>query len=307
LSPLLSIGIAGVGAATATAQTGPSITIDRDQVELGDPIIITITGFTGNLAVAAVCGNLAKRGSSDCNMTSAQSERIRPNGQLTLTQLFIQAPPVPCPCLIRVSTSTNDEFAVAPITIVDHPSGPLIDLASGPLVDVTVHAERAEQGFSDRLRSGLGGSTPYDVTVSVRNITTQPITKVVLRGSATHRLNDEAAVLTFDRPGPIDPGQTWTQTVSTKLPAPVIGRFTWTVSAAGAGEIVTATETTSAVPMLLYFAVGLLALDLLVILVRWPLRRRRKRGRRPPKPGRRRDDPQPVDEVFEVREPTPVG
>ena len=243
------------------------------EVNPGEPLLVTITGFTSQQVTVAVCGNLAKRGSSDCNMPSAQSERIRDDQDVTLTQLFAQAPPMPCPCLVLAYSPASDEFAVAPITLLGHPVGPIVETASGPLVEVSVDAERIGGGLVGSLRTSLGGPTRYRVTVGVRNITTEPLANVELSGSAHHRLTD-AVQLDLDPPGPIEPGQTVEQVVETEVPAPVIGGFTWEVSAYGAGPTVAATSGVANRPILLYgFAVFLLV-DLVAIV--WRMSRRRK-------------------------------
>jgi hypothetical protein len=179
------------GAERAAAQSGPSITLDRSEVSVGDPVIVSMYDFTGQQVTVAVCGNLGKRGSTDCNMTSS--------------------------------------------------------------------------------------SAVYETTLSVRNITTETLSDVEIRGLVGSRFDDNAAMLKFDTPGPIEPGQTWEQTIRTKLPAPVIGRYTWTIAASGAGAIVEADHTMTARPLLLYVLVGFLVIDIIVLCVRFLLRGRRRR------------------------------
>ena len=264
------------GASPIRAQSGPSVSLDKTQVNAGDPIIVTLVGFTSQQVTVAVCGNLAKRGSSDCNMPQSQSERIRAGDDLTLTQLFIQAPPVPCPCIVR-ATGTNGEFAIAAIDLIGHPIEAIVSPGDGPLVELGLAVERKPAGVSTTIRAGLGAATTYAVTVSVRNITTEPLPNIALRANVAHRLSDDAAPVQFDRPSPIQPGQTWTQTLDLELPAPHLGRYTWTVVAAGAGPTVDATTQTNAVPILLFALGAILVLDLIALVVRSRRRRRRRR------------------------------
>lgn len=291
---------------TEPARTGPRIVLDRTEVELGEPIIVTLTGFTSQQATVAVCGNLAKRGSTDCNMPQSQSERIRAEEPETLTQLFIQEPPAACPCIVR-ALGTNGEFAIAPIDLVGHPIAPLVSPAVGPLIEVDLSAERVPTNLSGRLRTGLGAATRFAVTASVRNLTTETLGNVALRARVSHRLSDDAAPVEFDQPGPIEPGQTWTQTIEVTLPAPMIGTFTWSVAAGGAGPTVEDTSVTDAVPVVLYTLVAILVLDLIVLAVRAIRRSRRRAGHgRGPHRGRPVvDGPEPI--VFDDREPVGVG
>ena len=173
---------------------------------------MTLVGFTSQQVTVAVCGNLAKRGSSDCNMPQSQSERIRANEDVTLTQLFVQPPPVPCPCIVR-ATGTNGEFAIAPIDLVGHPIEAIVSPDDGPLVEVGLAVERRSEGFSGSVRAGLGAATTYAVTVD--------------RAQHHHRAAHERRAPGQRRP-PVErrrgadavrstrprssPGQTWTQT-----------------------------------------------------------------------------------------------
>lgn len=274
---VVAVGISLVGGGwPAAASEGPRITVDHSEVAPGDPVIVSLYDFTGQAVTVAVCGNLAQRGSADCNMPASQSERIRRDQEVTLTQLFVQPPPVPCPCLIRASTATNDEFAVAPIVLVGHPEAPVVEAARGPLLDVAIEARRAPQGLVASLRSELGGPTRYVVTVSVRNLATQTLSDVVLDGGASHRLDDDAADLVFEGPGPIEPGQTWEQSIVAEVPAPVVGRFTWSVTASGAGPTVGAEQAVDPTPVALFVLAAVLVVDVVALAWRVGLRRRRR-------------------------------
>lgn len=297
------VGISGPTAGAGT-QSGPSITLDRAEVRTGDPILVTLTGFTSQQATVAVCGNLAKRGASDCNMPQAQSERIRPDQVDTLTQLFVEAPPVPCPCVVR-ALGTDGEFAIALIDVIGHPTGPLTSPEFGELVDIGLTVAPVDAGLSRSLRSELGGATAYAATVSIRNISTETLERVAVRARVSHRLDDEIAPMQFDVPGPIDPGQTWTQTIEVEVPAPFIGRYTWSAVVSGAGPSVEAERVTDAVPVALIVLVAILLLDIVVLVIRAIVRRRRRRRSRPaahhsPPTGG-------TVEYVDEREPAPVG
>jgi hypothetical protein len=297
---------ASAGAVPAAAeQTGPTIRLDRTEVRAGEPVIVTMVSFTSQQVTVAVCGNLAKRGSEDCNMPQAQSERVRPNEPETLTQLFIEPPPVACPCIVR-ALGTNGEFAIAPLDLIDHPVEPIVSPDLGALVEVELGAQRVKTNLSGRIRTGLGATTAHAVTVSVRNITTEPLANVVVRARVSHRLSDDVAPVRFDVPGPIEPGQTWSQTIEVELPAPYMGQFTWSASVAGAGPTVDATYVTDAVPAILYTFVAVLVLDIVVLLARAILRLRRRAGR--PRRRRRPSETHRAEPiVLDDREPVGVG
>jgi hypothetical protein len=208
-------------------------------------------------------------------MPLAQSERVRPDRVETLTQLFAEAPPMPCPCLVLAYSPTTEEFAVAPINLIGHPTAPVVDPGGADLVEVEVAVHRAGAGLLDRARSALGGRTTYEVTVSVRNVSTGPLTAIQLQGSAEHRFDDDAAILDLEDPPALEPGQTFEQTVEAELHPPSGGNYQWTVVASGAGSAVTASATSGHVPLLLYLVLAVLLIDLLVI---WRRMRTRRRG-----------------------------
>jgi len=227
-------------------------------------------------------------------MPSAQSERIRDDEDVTTTQLFAQAPPVACPCLVLAYSPASDEFAVAPIVLLGHPIAPVVEPDGGALVEVDVEATRVGGGLLGSLRTSLGGPTRYRVTVAVRNTTTEPLTHVELSGAAHHRLTD-AVQLDLAAPGPIEPGQTVEQTVVAEVPAPVIGGFTWEVSAYGAGPTVAASGEVRNRPLLLYAFAGALVVDLVAIA--WRLARRRRGGKADDEAGDDLDAPATWEEI----------
>ena len=73
-----------------------------------------------------MCGNLAKRGSTDCNMPASQGVRLYHVDDSPLTAFVVSAPPGTCPCVIRASSDTG-EVAYAPIEIRGVPTGPVVD------------------------------------------------------------------------------------------------------------------------------------------------------------------------------------
>lgn len=273
---LLGVLVLAGGVGPASAQTGPSISLDRSTVNVGEPVAVTMRGFTVNQVTVAVCGNLAKLGSADCNMVAAQSERVR-DDDVTLTLLYAQAPPVPCPCLVWVFAASSDEFAVAPIELIGHPVGEVVDPADGPLLETSIDARRRTAGLGPTLRALLGGRTSYEVTVRARNTTTVILTGLQMSGSANRRFDDDAAILDIDAPDSIEPGQTWTDTYLVDLSAPAMGTYNWEFIVSGAGSTVVSTSATSHDPILLWILLLVLVGDLVFMFARWVVRTARRR------------------------------
>lgn len=266
---------------TTTTQTppvaGPTLTLDQSAVDPGQRITVIFTGWQGRLVTLSVCGNLAKRGSTDCNMPASQGVRLYHVDDSPLTSFVISAPPGTCPCVIRASSDSN-EVAYAPIEIRGVPTGPVVDpFSDEPPLAVTVKALPAPHGIGATLKSWLGGPTAYDVTVTVQNQATEAFSAVSVNGAVGR--SAEVDLAGFDLfPGAMAAGQTWTGTARVTVPAPVIGEFDWRVLASGAGPVTETSSSSRAVPWVLIALVLLLVGDLVAIVVRWVQRRRDRRG-----------------------------
>lgn len=251
---------------------GPTISLDRSTMQPGERVLVTLDGFRGSAVTISVCGNQARRGSADCNMTASEGLGLDRDGSSTITEFPVAAPPVTCPCLIRASTTSFDEVALTPIELIGHPVGPVVGVVAREPLVVSVSARRSPRGSADSVRSSLGGPTAYDVTVSVRNRSTETLAPLTLTGSAT-RGDDDVATLDLPRPGPIGPGETWTRVVRATLPAPVLGTFRWRVTASGAGPAAHAEVATSDLPVALLVLALVFGVD--IVAIAWRRIRRR--------------------------------
>jgi hypothetical protein len=259
-----------------TSTTGPTVTLDPAEVKPNDYLVVSIRGFKAPYVIITVCGNEARRGSSDCNMAGSEGLRVDnlDSDGYTADRIPIAAPAADCPCVIRVSSRDTGELAVAPIVITGHPDSPVVDPTGlGNPIDVSISAKPKPHGVIETVRSGLGGPTRYDVTVTVRNHSTVPLTKIKVYGSAGRKSDNNLAELDLDDPGALAPGQTWRQTVSAVVPAPSFGSVDWSVTASGAGPTVTSTSSTRHRPVLLIVIVMLFAADIAFLLIRLLIRR----------------------------------
>lgn len=273
LAATVALAVVGVGSGEVGAQSVPAVMIDRALVHPGEEVVVTLTSWSDPIVTVSVCGNSARRGSSDCSQVASQGVGINRDGTPTLTGYTITLPPVPCPCVVRAFSATQDAVALAPVEIIGAPTAPVSGDANEPPVKVWIEARRASGGVLGALRSALGGPTGYEVTVSVHNRTAEPLDGVEVAGAAT-RGDADVASLALPDPGRLAPGQTWQHVVRSTLPAPVVGDFAWEVTASGAGPAVHAAAQTKAAPIVLVVLVALFAGDLTAIALR-PLRRRR--------------------------------
>lgn len=275
--------LAGTGAGAQSTVSGPTVSLDRYEVAPGDQIVVTIDGFDTAGVTISVCGNEARRGSVDCNMPQSEGRGVPQDGTAAVAALAVYPPSVPCPCVIRVSTSTNDQVAVVPITIIGHPTAPVVnpDIPERLPLDVSIVVNESNDGFSEVARAGLGGTSNYDVTITVRNRTTSAVESFALSGFAGRNANEELITLDLDAPASLQAGETWRQTLEAEAPALTFGEVQWQVTASGAGPSVTATDTTRAVPWLLWLLGAILVIDLLILLVRFVMRMVRRNRQEP--------------------------
>jgi hypothetical protein len=271
--------VVGGGADAQPVLTGPTVTLDKNAAAVGEKVRVSLSGFEASYVTVSVCGNEARRGSSDCSTTGSTSVEVHHDGTETWTVFSVPTPPFGCPCAIRVFSSLNDEVAITPFTVTGHPVEPVQggrDL-SQPLVSVSVTAESAPDGMVESMRSSLGGPATYAVTVSVKNLTTDELSKVALSGSVGRSERDELALLELIDPGHIGPGQTSTQTVTVKLPSPTYGTFVWRATATGAGPAVTTTSEMQPRPWLLILAILAVVAIIAMLVIRYVVHRRVRR------------------------------
>ena len=272
------LGLASVGHATPSL-SGPSVKLNHTEVSPGDLLFATIDGFKAETVTIATCGNEARRGSADCDMVDSKGVRIQDTGSPTVTKVGVFAPPVGCPCVIRVSSQSNDEVVVVPITLIGHPIEPLVGgpSATEPLVGLAIDVREKPRGLIGWARSSLGGQVTYEVTITVKNLITGPLRNVHLFGSAGRSAKDALTTLDLKDPGEIGAGQTWTQVVSADVPAPSLSTIHWQVVATRAGPLVVADRATKHRPMLFVILTMLLVIDLGFLLIRKRMRRRAAR------------------------------
>ena len=72
----LLVGLAvAVPAAAQSVTDGPGVVPDATDLQIGQRVRMTITGFEAPVIVMAVCGNEARRGSVDCDNLGSQARR----------------------------------------------------------------------------------------------------------------------------------------------------------------------------------------------------------------------------------------
>lgn len=272
--PGRSTALAAAGA-PRPGQGGPTITVDPQAARPGEAVLVTLSGWESVAVTVAVCGNLARRGSLDCDVRSAEGMTLGAGGGNGSVQLFVTAPPAPCPCVVRAASATYDEMATAAFEVIGAPVATVVEPEDpGPLVAVSLEARRAQPGLAAAARAALGGPVAYEVTVSVRNLTDGELAGIQVAGVAASRFDDAAASFVLRPPERLAPRATWRHRVQVEVPAPSIGELRWEVVASGAGPAVPAEHHTTNTPLALLALVAVLVVDLAVIAWRFASRQR---------------------------------
>ena len=86
-----------VPAAAQSVTDGPTVVPDVTDLQIGQRVRMTITGFDAPVVIMAVCGNEARRGSVDCDNLGSQARENNLDGTPTIGSVVVGAPPAPCP------------------------------------------------------------------------------------------------------------------------------------------------------------------------------------------------------------------
>jgi hypothetical protein len=263
--------------AAASSPGAPSLTLDRTTVGVGEQVLITLHDWPNQMALAiSLCGNAAARGSIDCDLTSSLGYGVSAADAVHAVLFRITRPPVPCPCVIQVTNTTQTETAFAPVDIPGFPSAPVAGNGSQSPLAVTVHADEDPGGPLGWIKSSLGGPTTYAFTVVVDNRSAQELRGVQLTARAGRRANDQARVIKIVPPPVLAPGASWTHIQKVTLAAPVIGRFIWHVEASGIGPAAQGEATSRHRPLLLMLLILVLVADVTAMAVHRVQRAARK-------------------------------
>jgi hypothetical protein len=197
-----------------------------------------------------------------------------------------------------VSSNDNLEVAVAPLVVIGHPVADVVgSTPTAVQLGVAITANPAAADLGTTLQSSLGGPTAYDVTVRVTNRATFQVTDIALASTFTRTRFDDVENIAMPDPGTLAPGESWVETVQVEVPSLTFGDVEWSATASGQGPSVTATDTTSSQPLLLYVLGAVLVVDLLILIWRLVVRIRRRRREMPADPTDNPfiDDPAPTD------------
>ncbi|MFY1583956.1 hypothetical protein ACN267_05585 [Micromonospora sp. WMMD734] len=127
-------------AAGAPAGGGPGVTVPAGTLRVGQRVLVGLDGWPAGTVQIEVCGNAARRGVLDCATGAATHGQVPPSGRATLPVL-VAAPPVACPCVLRVRTPTGTATAVADLTLAGVTAPAVAPAVPAGLTLVAVHAD----------------------------------------------------------------------------------------------------------------------------------------------------------------------
>ncbi|MEV4773525.1 hypothetical protein [Micromonospora humida] len=184
--PLRAVALLAVAAALAAAPGapapagtpaggGPGVTVPAGTLRVGQRVLVGLDGWPAGTVQAEVCGNAARRGALDCATGAATHGQVPPAGRASLPVL-VAAPPVACPCVLRVRTPTGTATAVADLTLAGV-TAPAAAPAAPP--ELTLVAVRAVDRSGPRGWFGLPGELA--VRITLHNPGTEDVTDPPLR------------------------------------------------------------------------------------------------------------------------------
>lgn len=252
----------------------PAVTVEPLRADPGSMATLRIEGFESPTVTVAICGNEARRGSSDCDMVASTGVVLAADGTPTLALIPVVAPPMPCPCVVRVTSPGFDEIAVASLEVIGHETAELVSSAqAGASLVVAISASRVAGGLTERIDAGLGGDVDYEAVVTLTNTGSAPVDGIILNASFGRSATDFLGEIVVEAPASLGAGQTWQQVVTVTVPPRVVGTIEWKASAVAGLFSAESSTTTTQRPTLLAVLVACVVLDLGIVGIRWRIRR----------------------------------
>jgi hypothetical protein len=260
-----------VGSGTPVGAATPEVVVSPGSVQPGQSVLVHGYGFPPTIDLGAqVCGNDALDGSADCALSSSQEIATTSFGQFELS-MVVALPPVPCPCVVYITSGSLDITPTGPITIVGAPTAPL---RKGETAAVTRPLEVRGVGLSGwgPWTAWFGASPERTMTLRVHNPNTAPYEQppLVLR---VGRPGSQGSVVSTRDVGTLAAGETKTITVPVTLSPLSFGTEQVHGTVGFTGYTGTFSDDTVVVPWGL-IAVALVLIQVILLAIRNRVRRR---------------------------------
>ncbi len=145
----LGAPLVATASASAASEPGPEVNV-AGRARVGADVRVDAAGLpAGSLATVVVCGNGGRRGTLDCSVASTVEVGVTDEGTFSIP-LRLDAPPMPCPCVVMVSGATQTPV-LRPIKLIGHPvdrSAKQRSAVRDGAADIVVTSARLEQASS---------------------------------------------------------------------------------------------------------------------------------------------------------------
>jgi sortase A len=270
---LVSLSATAPGA--GAAPTEPTMSISPGVVDAGQQLVVSVAGWSAGSASATVCGNNARRGDDDCDRGGTRTFTVADDGTGTTT--LVAAPPVGCPCVVRVSTPSGDVVQTLPLQLTGAAGAAA---PAGTVRQLEVAARVLPAGVT--WRSALGTGADRTLEITIRNTGSAPVDGLALEAAVGRSGSSGRAVATPTIDDPLRPGEQRIVMVPFELTAPVGGEYVASGQVTGLDQPVGFRATTVSQP----WALALLVLAAGLGTVGWWIGARRM-GRHGPPPAPR--------------------
>ncbi|MFF5179627.1 hypothetical protein ACFY2Q_16535 [Micromonospora sp. NPDC000316] len=218
---VVAVLLASTGSALGTDRAPdvqPRVALPEGTHRVGDRVLVALDGWPAGVVQIAVCGNEGRRGALDCATERATDGQVRATGSARVPVL-LAAPPVACPCLLRVRTPTGATTATValPLAGVSTPAA----VTTGPAVLTLAGLHAVDE-------SGVGGWFGLPGEMSVRltlhnpgsvDVIEPPVTVLAGRPGRVHTMVAAPPV------GTVPAGQSRDYVIRVPLSVTTFGRY----------------------------------------------------------------------------------
>jgi len=215
------------GTATgAPARQRAWVEVSTQQTALGTSVVVTLEGWDTRVALISVCGNDARRGSRDCALGASNTVAVGADGR-GVVDLPITAPPVGCPCVIRVADAFGEgTVRTIPIAIGDfaETTAPLTDDPGTDGIAVVARLRSSARSWPASWFAAFAGPAEQTLVLVVSNGGTTEVAG--LRVAAVVGRDRRSGELVAGKElAPLKPGERRRVLMPVRLPAPSFGDY----------------------------------------------------------------------------------
>ncbi len=282
LAGLVAVVAAGAfavaAAGTSTAQSAPTASVSPGAAAPGSPVIVRGSGFApGTLVSVELCGNEARRGSADCDQSSALDAGASSTGDVAV-QLIVGTPPSPCPCVVKLTGLGSSATASTPFVVSGAPTADPGTLAAQyPDVSRQINVIDAHFTGSGPWTAWFGASPHRELVYTVQNIGNVAVQDppIII---AVGKSDNPTGIVHPPPLGTLAPGESQTYHTTVDLGAFSWGQYHAVGSIPGFADPVRFTASTTNYPWALILIVVIGLFELILIKARNRARKRLARA-----------------------------